>query len=93
MGRDASRLNAFARLGDVASCQQIFEGLEQKPRVVWNTMLKAHAIAGDLDGASSHFQAAFEATKEALKSSGDAAGARGGERADLRQAHPVCCRS
>lgn len=58
MGRDASRhLNALARLGDVASARQIFERLEEKPRVVWNTMLKAHAIAGDLDGASCHFKA------------------------------------
>eukprot|EP00439_Symbiodinium_sp_Y106_P078062 s1258_g16.t3 len=53
-------LNAAASAGDVAAARRCFEALQPRDRartVAWNTMLKAHAIAGDLNGATEHFRA------------------------------------
>eukprot|EP00439_Symbiodinium_sp_Y106_P077957 s1258_g16.t2 len=52
-------LNAAASAGDVAAARRCFEALQPRDRartVAWNTMLKAHAIAGDLNGATEHFR-------------------------------------
>ncbi|CAE7358136.1 unnamed protein product [Symbiodinium sp. CCMP2456] len=52
-------LNAAATAGDVAAARRCFDSLQPRDRartVAWNTMLKAHAVAGDLNGATEHFR-------------------------------------
>ncbi|CAJ1366436.1 unnamed protein product, partial [Effrenium voratum] len=57
-----AELNKWAAVGDVRAARTAFDELRpcvppKRQTFLWNTMLKAHAIAGDINGASAHFSA------------------------------------